>query len=189
MGILDFLAAVTALDEVGDQVHRTRTIERDERGDVLDGLDLKLFAEVAHAAGFQLKHAQRLGVVQQLIGLGVIKRQCFQIQGQALGALHQLDGLFTRSGLWSELAENLETQLGLADTDESQLALMLRLAALREGEMKQVEAAIEGYRQVLDRDPTNQAALGALERQIDELVYALYGPMPEEIRIVESAAK
>src|SRR5258708_11623221 len=41
---------------------------------------------------------------------------------------------------------------------------MLRLAALREGEMKQVEAAIEGYRQVLDRDPTNQAALAALER-------------------------
>ncbi len=79
-------------------------------------------------------------------------------------ALHSLDGLFTRSGLWSELAENLETQLGLADTDESQLALMLRLAALREGEMKQVEAAIEGYRQVLDRDPTNAAALGALER-------------------------
>jgi tetratricopeptide (TPR) repeat protein len=79
-------------------------------------------------------------------------------------ALHSLDGLFTRSGLWSELAENLETQLGLADTDESQLALMLRLASLREGEMRQTEAAIEGYRQVLDRDPTNGAALGALER-------------------------
>lgn len=91
-------------------------------------------------------------------------REVLSLDPTSQVALHALDGLFTRSGLWSELAENLETQLGLADTDESQLQLMLRLAALREGEMKQVEAAIEGYRQVLDRDPTNRQALGALER-------------------------
>jgi golgin subfamily B member 1 len=91
-------------------------------------------------------------------------REVLSLDPTSQVALHQLDGLLSRSGLWNELAENLETQLGLADTDESQLALMLRLAALREHEMKQVEAAIEGYRQVLDRDPTNQTALGALER-------------------------
>src|SRR5450432_4215507 len=79
-------------------------------------------------------------------------------------ALNALDGLFTRRGLWNELADNLETQLGLADTDDAQRDLMLRLASLREGQMGQADAAIEGYRQVLDRDPTNQAALGALER-------------------------
>ena len=79
-------------------------------------------------------------------------------------ALNALDGLFTRRGLWTELADNLETQLGLADTDDAQRELMLRLASLREGQMGQADAAIEGYRQVLDRDPTNQAALGALER-------------------------
>jgi hypothetical protein len=28
----------------------------------------------------------------------------------------------------------------------------------------------------------------ALEREIDELVYALYGPTPEEIKIVESTS-
>ena len=43
-----------------------------------------------------------------------------------------LDALFTRQKMWSELAENLEAQLALADDDEAQLALMLRLAALRE---------------------------------------------------------
>ena len=81
-------------------------------------------------------------------------------------ALTALDGFFTRRGLWSELAENLETQLGLAETDDAQRDLMLRLAALRETQMGQPEAAIEGYRQVLERDPTNQAALGALERLV-----------------------
>ena len=58
-------------------------------------------------------------------------------------ALDALDALFTRQAMWPELAENLETQLDLAETDEAQLALMLRLAALREREMGQVD---DGHR-------------------------------------------
>ena len=91
-------------------------------------------------------------------------REVLAIDPTSQVALNALDGLFTRRGLWNELADNLETQLGLADTDDAQRDLMLRLAALRERQMGQTEAAIEGYRQVLDRDPTNQTALGALER-------------------------
>ena len=34
-----------------------------------------------------------------------------------------------------------------------------------------------------------EADTSALEREIDELVYALYGLTPEEIQIVEGAAK
>ena len=79
-------------------------------------------------------------------------------------ALRALDDLFTRQKAWTDLAENLEAQLALAATDEAQLALMLRLAALRESQMGLVDIAIEGYRQVLDRAPTNAEALGALER-------------------------
>jgi len=79
-------------------------------------------------------------------------------------ALEALDGLFVRQKMWGDLAENLESQLALAASDESQLALMLRLAALREGEMGLVDVAIEGYRQVLERAPTNARALAALER-------------------------
>jgi tetratricopeptide (TPR) repeat protein len=99
---------------------------------------------------------------------------------QALGAL---DALFARQGLWAELAENLETRLALADSEAAQLEIMLRLAALREGEMRQVEAAIEGYRQVLDRDSANAVAMAALERlgqqsdhelQIAEILEPLY---------------
>ena len=35
----------------------------------------------------------------------------------------------------------------------------------------------------------NRLARDALEREIDELVYALYGLTPEEIKIVEGATK
>jgi hypothetical protein len=34
-----------------------------------------------------------------------------------------------------------------------------------------------------------KAGMSALERQIDEWVYALYGLTPQEIKIVEGAAK
>ena len=79
-------------------------------------------------------------------------------------ALRALDDLFTRQRMWGDLAENLEAQLALAADDEAQLALMLRLSALREREMGLVDVAIEGYRQVLERAPTNPQALAALER-------------------------
>jgi tetratricopeptide (TPR) repeat protein len=79
-------------------------------------------------------------------------------------ALDALDALFTRRSMWSELAENLEVKLGLTEREDEQLGLMLRLAALREGQMGLPDEAIEGYRQVLDRDPTNHTALTALER-------------------------
>ncbi len=79
-------------------------------------------------------------------------------------ALAALDALFVRQKMWAELAENLEAQLALAQDDAAQLSLMLRLAALRESEMNQVDVAIEGYRSVLEREPTNAEALAALER-------------------------
>jgi len=78
-------------------------------------------------------------------------------------ALAALDSLLVRQEMWPELAENLESQLALSTDENHQLALMLRLAQLRETKMNQVEAAIEGYRQVLERDANNAQALGALE--------------------------
>jgi tetratricopeptide (TPR) repeat protein len=79
-------------------------------------------------------------------------------------ALRALDDLFTRQKLWDKLAETLEAQLALAASEEAQLTLMLRLSALREREMGLVDVGIEGYRQVLERAPTNPDALAALER-------------------------
>jgi tetratricopeptide (TPR) repeat protein len=88
-------------------------------------------------------------------------------------ALRALDDLFTRQKMWAELAENLEAQLALAADDETQLALMLRLSALREREMGLVDVAIEGYRQVLERAPSNPQALAALERLGQDEKYEL----------------
>jgi hypothetical protein len=75
MLVFDAHLAVAALDEIRDQVHRPGTVERDQRGDVLDGTDLKLAAQIAHPAGFQLENADGVGLVEQVVGLGVVQRQ------------------------------------------------------------------------------------------------------------------
>ena len=66
---------MAAADEIGDQVHRPGAVERDQRGDVLDGTDLKLAAQIAHPAGFQLENADGVGLVEQVVGRGVVQRQ------------------------------------------------------------------------------------------------------------------
>ncbi len=91
-------------------------------------------------------------------------REVLAFDDASVVALEALDGLFTRQGLWDELADNLEAQLRLATDEHAQTKLMLRLAALRELKMSQIEPAIETYRQVLERDPTSADALAALER-------------------------
>jgi tetratricopeptide (TPR) repeat protein len=91
-------------------------------------------------------------------------RKVLEIDSASGAALSALDALFTRQKMWSELADNLEAQLVLAQDETVQIALMLRLAALRESEMGQIEVAIEGYRAVLEREISNGPALEALER-------------------------
>lgn len=120
-------------------------------------------------------------------------REVLAIDPGSQQALAALDGLFTRQSMWAELAENLEVQLSLADSEEAQLGLMLRLAALRERQMGETEAAIDGYRQVLERNPDNSEALVALERlgkdaeyelQIAEILEPLYRDLGDHKKLI-----
>jgi tetratricopeptide (TPR) repeat protein len=113
---------------------------------------------------------ERLGRPEDAVGA---YKKVLEIDPSAERALRALDDLFTRQEMWSDLAENLEAQLALATSDETQLALMLRLAALRESQMGLVDVAIEGYRLVLDRSPTNAQALASLERLGSDPKYEL----------------
>src|SRR5690606_22691278 len=123
-----------------------------------------LYAQMAQV------YEERLGKPEEAI---LAYREVLALDPTSQVALAALDGLFTRQEQWGELAENLETQLGLAETDDAQLDLMLRLASLREQQMGEVELAIEGYRQVLERDPENAPALSALERLGSDEAHAL----------------
>ena len=56
---------------------------------MLDGTDLKLAAEVAHPAGFQLENADRISLVQNLICFRIVQREVVNRQiDAALGLDH-----------------------------------------------------------------------------------------------------
>ena len=71
--------AVTTFNEIRDEIHGTGTVEGDQCGDMLDAFEVEFLAKIAHAAGFQLEHAERLRVVQHLIGFWIIERNGFQV--------------------------------------------------------------------------------------------------------------
>ncbi|MBW2524919.1 MAG: tetratricopeptide repeat protein [Deltaproteobacteria bacterium] len=111
----------------------------------------------------------------------------------SMRALAALDGLYSRQEKWPELGENLESQLRLAESEEQEIQLMLRLAALQETKLDIVEAAIETYRQVLDRVPTDPHAIQALERlgtqpafevEIAEILGPLYRNAGDHVKLL-----
>jgi tetratricopeptide (TPR) repeat protein len=109
-------------------------------------------------------HADLLEEANQAI---VLQNEILELDPADRGALSTLDDLLARQGLWSDLADNLERQLSMADEQHEQTALLLRLAEIREQRMGSVDAAIEIYRDVLANDASNPAALGALERLLE----------------------
>ncbi|MDW8251606.1 MAG: tetratricopeptide repeat protein, partial [Myxococcales bacterium] len=115
-------------------------------------------------------YEEKLGQPEQAIAA---YREVLASDETSTAALSALDALFSRQKMWPELAENLEAQLRLASSEEEQIALMLRLASHCETRMGQIDQAIEIFRQVLDRDATNEEALAALERLGREEQYEL----------------
>ena len=93
MLVFDFNFAVPALDEIRNQIHRSRAIQRNERGDMFDGTDLKLFAQVAHPARFQLKYAERFRTVQEVVSFFIVERQRVNRHVNALRALDHFAGV------------------------------------------------------------------------------------------------
>ena len=82
-------------------------------------------------------------------------------------ALVALDRIFVQQEAWSELADNISRQLELTEDQTEQVPLLLRLAALRVDQLSETESAVETYRRVLELDPTNGAAVMALEQLIE----------------------
>src|SRR5207237_5383231 len=81
-------------------------------------------------------------------------------------ALKALDRLYLGQSQWRPLADNLNRQLQLTDEKPETIALLVRLAALRERGLGEVAAAVDTYRQVLELDRDSDESLRALERLV-----------------------
>ncbi len=81
-----------------------------------------------------------------------------------LKALRALDRLYLQREAWRDLGDNIVRQLTLVERPYEQVALLVRLAQLRETHLGETAGAVETYRQVLDLEDHNREAVTALER-------------------------
>ncbi len=85
-----------------------------------------------------------------------------------MSALRALDRLYLQQQMWNDLSENLQRQLVLTQEPAEQVILLNRLGNLRETKLSDRVQAVDTYRQVLELDPMNDEARGALESLIKQ---------------------
>ena len=92
MRILDLRFAILTLPEQRDVVHRTRTIERNERDDIAEVGRLHRRQRAPHAFRFQLEHAHGVARLEQIVNSRIIPLQGAEIDFNP-AFLQQIDRL------------------------------------------------------------------------------------------------
>ncbi|HEX3477210.1 MAG TPA: tetratricopeptide repeat protein, partial [Kofleriaceae bacterium] len=161
----DDLAALAALEAIftrDDRFPELLDVYR-RRVDIAEEADERLEFLFRIAA----LHEEMLGNQDEAIATYI------EILGQApddMKALRALDRLYVARGAWRDLGDNISRQLTLVGMTDSgpddQVALLVRLAQLREIHLGETAAAVETYRQVLELEDQNRDAIAALERLI-----------------------
>ena len=82
IGIRGALAPRLARDIVGNQLHRTRAVQRDQRDDVLEAGHRRLLQQFAHAARFELEHGGRIAVLEDRERRLVVERQRLEVDAR-----------------------------------------------------------------------------------------------------------
>lgn len=117
-------------------------------------------AQRAIAARIGEVYETRLGDVDSaIVAYDELVRR-FGPDADALGALERL---YERRESWQDLLETLQSHLEIEDRDDARAALLARVADLQRTETGELEAAIEGYAEVLSLAPGNAGAVEGLE--------------------------
>ncbi len=113
-------------------------------------------------------------------------------------AVLALDRLFALLERWEDLAGVLRREIGMADSDEELVEIQFRLGQLYEQNIKDMDNAVESYREILEIDPEHSPTLSALELlftegikrqeigQILEPLYVQAGQWERLVRILEA---
>jgi golgin subfamily B member 1 len=96
--------------------------------------------------------------------------QVLELAPERKDAVAALETLYRDSRRWHDLVDLLERRLGFTFTVEEAVELRLRLGEIHERELHDGEAAIDSYAAALGGDPSNAAAVAALERFLDDPV-------------------
>mgnify|MGYP000119557685 CR=1 FL=1 len=91
-------------------------------------------------------------------------RRVLEVEQDNMQAILALDRLYERGQHWAELSDVLRREIRLANSDAEIVALQFRLGQLYEQSLRDVDNAIEVYREILTSNPTHAPTLEALEQ-------------------------
>ncbi len=93
MAVLDFGLAVHPRDVIGDERHRSGTIQRDHGDDIIQRLGLHLHEITSHPRAFHLEDACGVSAAHELKGFGIVQRDVIQIELDPVTFLDHVAGL------------------------------------------------------------------------------------------------
>ena len=94
MIVFDFLFSALSVNKVRQHVHGAGAVECDHGDEIFDARHANAPNQVAHAAAFELEHADRVAAAKQVVRFLVIKGQPIEVDIDVLGFFNQVDGFF-----------------------------------------------------------------------------------------------
>ncbi len=116
-------------------------------------------AEMADLAGGPLRRADDAIAAWE---------QVLEIDPARAAAVAALERLYKAERRWPDVVELYERRMGFVVTIDEAVALRIKLAQVHEVELTDLSTAVESYAAALGGDPSNPAALAALERLVGE---------------------
>ncbi|MBU1433306.1 tetratricopeptide repeat protein [Myxococcota bacterium] len=142
--------------------------------------DVELIRDLCHQVALLYRHKlQDDGATEQMY------QYVLQSQDDAdLKALAGLDELFVEQARWGELVEILQREIDVTYDDDKVIVLKHRLGQLYEQQLGDLDAAVEQYQGVLERDPFHAEALARLAQIYEiqgawEPLFDIYGRQAE----------
>ncbi len=86
------------------------------------------------------------------------------VEPENLEVLELLQELYRQLAAWPELAQVLETRVGLSHDPDEQIELWRTLGELYEMQMQEIDEAVSAYEEILEIEPTDILAMESLER-------------------------
>jgi golgin subfamily B member 1 len=150
------VTALTALDRLYERTGAYRSLVDvlRERAETDPGVRRELLMRIAKALGDKLQD-----VPEAILGYRAIVDE----YGPDAPTLAALATLYEAADRFEDLAETLETDLGLAESQERRLALLAHLGHVRQAKLSDLDGALDAYRQALALDAAHGPSRAALE--------------------------
>lgn len=151
----------------------TSIFERRIAGESATGMDAETSGEIAVAAVRKAEQAEQLLLLEKLAIIARDQlskpddaqryfRRIIEVEPHHEAAMSALEAIYTSTRRWDDLSEVYRRRLDVAPDEAARLSTLRGLARLQEEHLRDLDAAVQTYDQILELEPEDAATLDAL---------------------------